>query len=57
MFPTVAGITIEAAVLYLLDAETKSQHDHWERKRSQVRHETAQQRAHIQAAMQNSAEY
>jgi hypothetical protein len=57
MFPIVVGIGIGAAVLYLLDAETKSQHERCERKRSQVRRETAQQREKIQAALQSTAEY
>lgn len=58
MLPILAGtVAVGAAVLYLLDAETKSQHDRWERKRGQLRRETAEQRARIQAAIQNSAEY
>ena len=57
MLPILAGVAIGAAVLYLLDAETQSQHDRWERKRSQVRRETAQQREKIQAALKSTAEY
>ena len=29
MLPILAGVAIGAAVLYLLDAETQSQHDRW----------------------------
>ena len=57
MLPIFAGVAIGGAVLYLLDAETKSQHDRWERKRSQVRRETAQQREKIQAAIKSTAQY
>mgnify|MGYP003366903161 CR=1 FL=1 len=49
MLPILVGVAIGAAVLYLLDDETQSQHDRWERKRSQVLRETAQQREKIQA--------
>ena len=31
MLPILVGVAIGAAVLYLLDAETQSQHDRWER--------------------------
>jgi chromosome segregation ATPase len=51
------AVAIGAAVLYLLDSETKSQHERWELKRRQVHRETAQQREKIQAALKNTAEY
>ena len=57
MLPIFAGVAIGAAVLYLLDAETQSQHDRWERKRTQVRRETTQQREKIQAALKSTAQY
>lgn len=56
-YPYSQVLLSELLVLYLLDAETKSQHDRWERKRSQVRRETAQQREKIQAALKSTAEY
>lgn len=57
MLPLLAGAVAVGAVLYLLDSETKSQHERWQRKSKQLSRETAAQRARIQAAIQNSAEY
>ena len=54
MLPILAGVAIGAAVLYLLDAETKSQHDRWERKRSHGNRETAQQREKNPAVLKSA---
>lgn len=52
-----ATALVGVAILYRLDAETKSQHERWERKRGQLRRESAQQRARIETALKNTAEY
>lgn len=52
-----ATALVGAAILYRLDAKTKSEHERWERKRGQLRRESAQQRARIQTALKNTAEY
>lgn len=52
-----ATALIGAAILFRLNAETKTQHERWERKGGQLRRESAQQRARIQAALKNTADY
>ena len=51
------AVVIGGVVLALLDTETRNQHARFQRKESQLRRETAQQRANIQAAMARSAAY
>lgn len=51
------ALVIGGLALALLDRETQNQHDRWQRKHSQLRRETAQQRERLQRAMQNSQDY
>ncbi|MDQ9021841.1 hypothetical protein RFI02_12065 [Acinetobacter sichuanensis] len=51
------AVIIGGVVLALLGTETRNQHARFQRKESQLRQETAQQRANIQAAMVRSAAY
>ncbi len=51
------AVVITGVVLALLDNETKNQHERFQRKERQLRRETAQQHAKIQAAIQQSAQY
>ena len=51
------AVVITGVVLTLLDNETKNQHERFQRKERQLRRETAQQHAKIQAALKLNAEY
>lgn len=51
------AVVIGGVVLALLDNETRQQHEQFQRKESQVRRETAQQRANIQAAIARKSAY
>lgn len=51
------AVVIGGVVLALLDSETRQQHERFQRKESQLRRETARQRANIQAAIARNAAY